>query len=228
LSLLIYLPGETSPGTETLNRLVPGLVRSDDAQPFAAAVIEQGPDGGSGMLFGWSDGIRLDRSRQTWEQIPGVNAWMGYETASPPTAESLQRSKQIDGLAIEFGDQVWTVPCVLHLPSHIDLDNTGRPIEKPIKSCETFAQRAADRLDRIISDLHEGRDSFDLVRDFADAVEVLQWNYRLLPLLIARFGWFNRNTVTEVLTKSCDVQRVFAEVESIQKKRIAPVAPSVS
>lgn len=95
--------------------------------PVCRQIVANGPDGGSGTLFGAGSYCQsADRAGvyvgdQTWRRAPGATWWIGWYTAERPTPEELARSRQIPGENVTLGDgRLWHVPIAR---SCVDGDN---------------------------------------------------------------------------------------------------------
>jgi len=152
--LIYYLPG--MPTTATIAELrAAGLGHAieEDVGLGRAGVMRGGPDGGAGLIVGYTDrlagqALGMFPDGQRWERMawpPGMNAgargaaWVGWWPGSPPRPEELARARMLTGHWVTLADgQGYLVPTVrravetsagtayiVSLPHTIRLDAAG-------------------------------------------------------------------------------------------------------
>jgi hypothetical protein len=152
MHFLIYVPGGR--GSEDLAQVgLSDLTSGAWAKPYVA-----GPDGGTGVMFGWivngePPAIRYSDEEQTWlPAVPFGNLeperyWVGFWNRSLPTPGDLLRPKFHAGHNVALGDgNEWQVPSCGDLPHAYGLDDDGnwrlkvsrefRPIVEAAKAWE--------------------------------------------------------------------------------------------
>lgn len=156
---LIYIPHVQGATDDHLRRLgLEQLLR--DGGPSWLEVLENGPDGGRGMVATWMFGRPeldpfpgVDLARQHWEPAAG-NAesgrpqgafWIGWEIARPPMPAHLARRKQYAGIRVELHDgSAWMIPESRSLPHIVGLDADGRVAMQYAPEFERFCRKAEE------------------------------------------------------------------------------------
>lgn len=195
----------------------------------ASRECQSGPGGMPGLIL--ADAQRLGDleagyypDRQTWRQIPGVDAWVGYFTARKPIAADLARPKQLQGHFVELLDGGhWLVPMarsyieeeselryLCMLPERATLNAQGQWAPGPV--IDRFAPLWAIG-ERWVDKGMAGTKYGDGVRD---SVAAMQVNYVLGEVEADVLGLFTADHIKEVLDAVIDTPTLRAW----QKKRI--------
>jgi hypothetical protein len=128
-------------------------------------------------------------AEQTWTPIgDGTGAWIGLDTASPPTPDDLRRREFHVGYSLELGDgNEWMIPVIRRpdgttsLPCDMVWDAAGE-VQQPIKrSYERFWNDSAIIAEWAF-DLDSGeKKDLPIGRMLSLAVQALSINYRFGP-----------------------------------------------
>ena len=241
---LYFLPGEPKvPDRERI--AAAGLQYAfDDLDEMVPGTISGngGPDGNPGVVIAakrTAGRVGYYPDVQTWQQIPGSEAWIGYVTAEPPKPADLLRSKPIAGHEVELGDgQRWLVPIasqatekegeyagnVCALTVGLMRDSDGRWVRGEVadkhKSLWDLAEPCWDALVRGT----EGPLRDSLPAQGEAAVAVLSGNYRLSDTEVDLLGLLDDKNVTEILLALVD----WPTVTELLKKTADTVAATSS
>ena len=207
-----------------------------------------GPAGQHGVIVARSESLASARvgywpDKQTWRKLPGIEAWAGFETGSPPGPAELVRAATLPGHQLALGDgRSWLVPVAIEasgpplrfrkaLPVTMDVNDAGEWIDgEVLEAYRPLWEIAADWWDarvELAQHVSEGKRD-DEFRDerftkgwiFDSAVDVLAVHYRLGKLEVAMLGLFSSNAGMEVLDYLVDEPgyRAIREAEATQKK----------
>jgi hypothetical protein len=136
----IYIPNVQGADNAHLERVGLGELCTDKG-PEWCQVLQNGPDGGRGMVGMWRTnhpeldplwGVQLDK--QKW--LPGPankngrkkgDFWIGWETERPPKPDDLRRAKMHSGGYVTLRDgNHWLIPEAIQLPHLVGIDeDTG-------------------------------------------------------------------------------------------------------
>lgn len=125
---LIYIPNAQGQSPALLTAAGLGALVDIGISWSGREVINNGPDGGAGILFYWEDlgrpdsnargGVFLDS--QEWKPEQGAATprfWIGWEKDRKPTPADLERKKMHAGEAVTLCDgNAWTIPLARQLP----------------------------------------------------------------------------------------------------------------
>jgi hypothetical protein len=190
---LYYLPNCDKPSRKALDASGVGYAFPSDKWSHSGCL--RGPDGGRGLVLAAPDAVPTERVRyteadQTWRQIPGSSAWLGWFTDEPPGPIDLRREKLLEGYPCPMADgREWIVPLAREaaesdgrvdrrqaLPRRLELNADGEFSAGDVLPdyCELneIAARFLDASERS----EAGAFSFEAV---AAAVRVLAHNYRI-------------------------------------------------
>lgn len=255
---LVYIPGAEGADPAQLDRVgLEGLQRGCaqltedriDDTPQAFPILNDGPDGGAGVIFSWLDPRAPDKNpraghfadSQTWtpappdpvRKLPAKRYWLGIETARPPRPDDLARRHQLHGLEILLaGDedlpreqrQGWRIPSALTLPARYVLDpETG-------EECQEVKSPYRDLWDRSrwFWDVAENYVRHDIPFDRKQLREYiacfLSQNYRVnLPLCYA-LKLFDGVTEWNAALATVDFSRL-QDIEAEVQKKSSPLTP---
>lgn len=186
MHFLIYIPGHVTQ-TELASVGLPGLVEDSFSK-----LEHIGPDGQSGTLFGW----RPLKGRMYHEYNPGEQTWVpsvpfdgqpegaywaGWNTASPPTPDDLQRRFPFRALSVLLGDRrEWWFPAERELPFDLRLGPERQWSIVPMERFDEFCHACRELRELLSLAPEERRDIFmQELTEFARAG--LEMNYRLCP-----------------------------------------------
>lgn len=238
----IYIPGATAPNPALLDQVgLPGLVRDNDVGPQLVPILNNGPDGGGGLLFTWLDvaGIQNNPVQgysadvQRWEPaprdpvlgLPEKRYWFGFEPQRPPTPEDLLRRNPLPGFHAPLADgNDWLVPNSQRLPHRFAFGADGHEttVVKP-EYAELYRkmQWCYDAVEAYVR--YGGRRDPVQFRDYLAGM--LSQNYRLnLPLcywlqLFDETNWWTGSLMTvDWMT--------LQQIEEDLKKKEAALSPS--
>jgi hypothetical protein len=193
-----------------------------------------GPDNMIGLVLGQqSEGLGYYPQRQTWRKIPSspAGAWVGFETATPPGPDDLQRAKTIDGKLVELGDgNQWLIPIarrpvesnghlagMIALPERLALDDVGEWVSGGVDPKYREVWEAAILFwDSLMSaDVDENGISLTFSQAADAAVAALAANYRVNRLEVSALGLLSDSIINAILETLVD----FDSVRSYLKKK---------
>ncbi len=103
-------------------------------------IIQNGPDGGSGVLYAWRGGDADTDAQlavvpaQEWQaakpdperELPAGRYWFGHEPGRPVLPDDIMRSTTFFGSPVQLADgQFWKIPAARQLPHRHGLDDEG-------------------------------------------------------------------------------------------------------
>lgn len=231
---LIFIPNETIQKREALaDAGFDGLVLPGEPDPFWFQIEGSGgPDGQPGLLV--LPHSSPDESRnplpgyhpqtQTWQQLPGSDCWIGWQTDNPPTPLDLARRSALlyPGPAVELNDgQRWVIPSCMD-QKHVMVPSADGWTTKDQTRWPDLYTLAAPVLEMI-----EANQRDDLEFDYslaADLVcECLRLNYRLTPAIVGALGLLDQDLLPRLASLATDYDRILSLIgELAQKKQPAP------
>lgn len=248
--LLYYLPNAKTLGRAELEPL--GLLPALGDGFRVAQVNERGPDGGGGLIVGSNKGIedisvRNHPTRQTWQQVPGKQVWLGFYHDDRPRPADLIRKEPLAGHLVRLADENdWLVPVArgwqfdpqqpeasgpyIALPQAIGMGEDGSwaagdPVAKYARlwktACDWWDVRSG-ATEITEGEIAEGESQTTIEFDFAGgldaAVDVLATNYRLGRFEVAVLGLFDNLSPGKILDAAIDCPTIAAWSEAESKK----------
>lgn len=221
--LLYYVPGTATINKVKIVELGLGYAVEDGGPDYAG--MSPGPDKASGVVFSLpgASGTQAQPSQAgdyTFEQMPGMDVWCGFNPTSPPAPEDLARKEQIGGHDVRLADgNVWHVPVAravngaTSLPRRLKWDGTDwKPGDVLPQYRDLFAGACA------VWDALVEQDAGEIT--FNDecglAVTALAINYRLGPAEVSLLGLFDTESEGEVAKALIDWPTL---EEYLKKKR---------
>ncbi len=202
---LIFIPNETIQKREALaDAGFEGLVLPGEPDPFWFQIEGSGgPDGQPGLLV--LPHSSPDESRnplpgyhpqtQTWQQLPGSDCWIGWQTDNPPTPLDLKH------VMVPSADG-WTTKDQTRWP---DLYTLAAPVLEMIEANQR-------------DDLEF---NYSLAADLV--CECLRLNYRLTPAIVGALGLLDQDLLPRLASLATDFDRILSLIgELAQKKQPAP------
>lgn len=198
-----------------------------ERSPACREIINNGPDGGRGMLYAErAESLGYNRNTQKWQRIPVTDCWCGWATDQElPTPETLIRREALAGHFIELGDgQSWLVPVarsvvpdapelrwVVRLPQRLELGDDGQwKYGSVVARYQRLWDIATTWYDQVLRGRMGDSDEIDVEISVADAInlacEVLQANYRVGPVELSAMGVWESGLFGTVLDALCDMQ----------------------
>lgn len=230
---LIFLPGRRGGTVQHLRDVgLAALLAADDPGPSFADVLENGPDGGGGLLAFWDDTLHPDRTprpqilreTQTWEpakphgDLAAGRFWLGCETDRPVRPCDLERRRMQPGADVLLADgQAWHVPIARQLPCVLGLDDQGRVASQMKNAYVPFYESAWKTLEQFDFS-QEGKASIDHACGFDFAAQALGINYRLNRDVADFLKIIDTSALWEIPKAVCEFE---ALVEHAQKKTAA-------
>lgn len=218
-----------------------------ERQPACRQVIANGPDGGTGMIYGErAERVGYEPTAQRWQRIPGTDCWCGWYTGEAlPEPAALIRREQLAGHAITLGGgHSWLVPVarsvvtsdptlrwVIQLPQSMELGDDGQwyfgAIVPRYRRLWDIASTWYDQVLRGRISQDEVDVELTVPEAISMACEVLQSNYRVGPVELSAMGAWESGMYGQVLDTLCDlptlVEWLTSKDESAEKKS-EPVA----
>ena len=223
---VLYLPGVNAANNEALEQVgLPRLVRENDIDPMFSAVLENGPDGGTGTFVHFDPQQRYSPGAYTWTKCPtpGKNFWWG-ESSEVSTASDLARCEQLPGRRCVLGDQPWLIPNALMLPHDFGLGSDGQP-ERFITSKYTrLAAQSLNAFAKARELIEQGAGlGPDRAVQFLDyLMMILAENYRVFPEYILSRRLISEENWPRMLMCAIDAQALIKiEEEVLQKKTVS-------
>lgn len=142
---LYFLPDRNA-GVKLSDLCAMGLAHAfEKDRDITRVPTEKGPGGRPGVVV--ADATHVKRvgyysTEQRWQQMHGLDAWVGIFTNQVPTPNDLRRADILHGYPVELADgKEWTIPLVRAcaanddgmtwtsaLPARMDIDSEGRAI----------------------------------------------------------------------------------------------------
>lgn len=214
---LLFLPGKRAANPQNLHDVGLGaLLRPDDAAPMYADLLGAGPGGEAGQMVTWAPASPVYQpDRQLWRRaapdpvrnLPGGRYWVGWWAGEPPTPEELARPKVIFGRArLRYNGFDWQVPSLLNLPCRLSLcEQTGSLLRTPKPEYDDWRREVDFALDLVRIALEGDLANVSLEHQFAQAVRLLQLNYRMVPELAVELGpLVDEESIFQTLVAACD------------------------
>jgi len=177
--------------------------------------------------------------KQTWQKIPGLDAWVGFYTGQAPGPNDLARSTMLDGHAVELGDgRRWIVPIAVGGPEEGDAELTRyRTLPHVDRLDEDGNWTVGDVLPRYAplwdaaaawwdakwsaaGEDNEAADTGDAIRVIfkiddarGAAVTILAANYRVSAIEVSLLGLLNDQTRVAILDAAIDWPTIAAWVQ---------------
>ena len=237
---LYYAPGKKQPLTrpEAVDAFLCelGLDHVDRAIQ-SRVVMNHGPDGKSGLIFGPADTPRLGyyANEQTWWPVPDRPYWIGWQTDAQPGPEDLARKSQLAGIPLTLADgNKWVIPLAQHwdgqtqLPVIYRLGKGG--VEKDVvPALKPFQEAVQKFLDVWKAALEKGEEPTypdDELFDLAGLA--LSLNYKIgrweaLALgLLQSSRYADMSSVWDVCSATFNWQGVMAALATMAEKKRDP------
>lgn len=201
-------------GRSTMNRAQAvelGLGYAAGPGSCSSVATSSGPDGQAGVVFSFG-GTRVHRAdAATWEEhyaLEGV--WVGFDPASPPAPEDLEREAVIKGHAVTLGDgRQWIVPVARKISG-----DSGLPCRLRMTRDGWVVGDVSDAQHRALFD--RACEIWDMLRDGSVTLEdecdlaaiALGMNYRVCAAEISTLGLFTTQAEAEVVEAILDLPSV--------------------
>ncbi len=225
---LYYIPGMESPTPQDI--INAGLRHAFDGQREISCQC-QGPDNEThgAILY---DGrvkpndirdVHYNPATQTWQQIPGRTAWIGWVTGQIPGPEDLERGEMLDGHLVEMADErKWLCPVArglipsdetlqwtCELEEKIGLDKDGKIIVDGVipkyQKLWALADTYWNVLNGAITETDdEGVALFEMENVTQSAIQCLTTNYRIDLCEMDVLGLFSIKTPAKILEALVD------------------------
>lgn len=229
--LLYYLAGAKTLGRAELEPL--GLLPALGDGYRVAQVMERGPDGGGGLIAAANEGIedvavRNHLTRQTWQQIPGKDWWLGFYHDDRPTPADLRRTRgSVAGHAVRLLDaQDWEIPIGEYLPRAFTKNEAGEWIEGPVlpqyADLDAIAERWCNARGKAeTTEIDSGARvviPFPVIEGIEASARALEINYRIGVEEVAMLSLIGNEQIIEVLDALIDLPGKLAIAEALAKK----------
>lgn len=183
-----------------------------------------GPEGVSCMVLsaGSAKETLYKPAEQVWEKSVTGKYFVGYWTASPPTAEELARASQIEGHIIETDSGRWKIPLARlvtgasgAIPQRIVIGKGGSIAYEPMAKYADFSKRAEDLWHDYLVSLKvlEEDDLLTEKQMVAFGVEALGFNYHVGTDEINALQIFNTLTFTDMIYAVIDRPTIVAYLD---------------
>jgi hypothetical protein len=234
MHFLLYIPDETRQSRAVLADAGFGdLLKSGDPDPLVTIPDCVGPDKKTtgAIVLPFSDADESNNpplgflpDRQTWIPIAASDCWVGWVTASPPTADDLARSTPplYPGPAIELNDgNEWVIPSCMD-QKHVMVPAGAGWTTKECKRWPDLYTLAEPVLAMIEANQTDDID-FDYGLTASFISEVLRLNYRLTPQLIGALSLLDQDSLPRLAALATDYVRILTLIQELaQKKQPAP------
>jgi hypothetical protein len=242
MHFLLYIPGETRQSRAVLDDAGFGdLLKAGDPDPLVTIPDCVGPDQKTtgAIVLPFSDADESNNpplgylpDRQTWVPIAASDCWVGWVTASPPTADDLARSTPLPhaGPMIRLGDnRPWSIPSCLDQRQVMVPTATGSWTTDDRPRWPELYAMAAPLLDTLEAAMRrEVSEETPLTIDNAAATtflaELLCINYRLTPQVIGALGLLDADRLVQLVAIATDYARLTALAKDLDEKK--PPAPT--
>lgn len=226
--MYVYIPEYAGPkGIEALRSVGLETLHDDGRSLEHREILNNGPDGRSGILFGWGALGKMTAylpASQEWIRctpcgdLPGGRAWIGWDKDAPPSPETLARKKQLAGEHLLLADgREWLIPVAQHLPKLMKLSQeTGQVTSVVAPQYKAFLQDAWNTLAKFME--RDGEVYIDYQVGFSAAVRVLAMNYRICRDLADALGILGDNELWTIPSTACECA---AMLDLLQKKSLS-------
>ena len=232
--IVIYLPGRRGADPRMLREVGLGSLLADgDSGPSFADVLENGPDGGAGVLLFWDNPLTPDRTPRltvadnTWQPakrsgtLPGGRFWLGQETGGIVRPCDLERrTMQPGGDVILEDGQAWHVPVARQLPRVLGLDDLGNVSGRVRDEYKAFFDAAWASIERF--QLGEGGLQIPYDDGFDFCALALSINYRVNRDVADFLGIIGTAALFEIPKVVCELEEL---VNHFQKKSVGDTRP---
>lgn len=225
--LFVYLPAYV--GRRTLDALKSVKLETlhDDGLTLEFAdVLENGPDGGSGVIAGWGELGKITAYRpasQVWHKVvkqtladgtvlDAGRAWIGWDRDDPPTPENLARRKQMTGSRLRLADgHEWLIPIARHLPMLLGLADDETVSRTVIPQYRKFWQDSYGMLTHFTTESAEV--GIDPVVGIDYCASALAVNYRMNRDLASCLSLLDSHLFWEIPKIVCEYDKLAEWVE---------------
>lgn len=241
MEFIYYVPRATSQSTQ----IPPALAYAFGDRVTSSAVHANGPDGGSGTVFGgatYADNLAMFgvyHDRQTWKPYPGSPYWIGWNTEHPPQPAELIGENPIEGLAVRLGDgNHWQIPrarsCVqletgqlapiISLPRRMELTDGCEWVPGGVLQPYVDLFNVAEKWWQfLMQEAERSADSEEISIQVSEAADwcttVLATNYRVSAVEVWLLDLLNDFTRGDILNAVVDLQ---TWMDRAAKKNVTP------
>lgn len=234
--LFVYLPAYV--GRRTLDALKSVKLETlhDDGLTLEFAdVLENGPDGGAGVIAGWGELGKITAYRpasQEWNKVvkqtladgtvlDAGRAWIGWDRDDPPTPENLLRRKQLGGEFVKLDDgREWLIAVAEQLPKRCRLSEDGTLAMTVTPFYRDFYDYAYAVLGRYTE--QAGEVYIDYEYGFDACTRILAMNYRVSRDLVSVLGLIGSRELWSVPATCCEVAALYQLVEKKNRSASPP------
>ena len=232
MHFVLYIPGGTGYDAEAHLAKVGLSSLHDSAIGALVSDVDEGPDGGRGVLLRWEHGLHSERNAshrtddKTWWQDKHKNRfWIGWHAEAPPQPIDLQRNRSLEHnpelnsfpVRLEDGN-TWWVPVARDLPKRYDQDpETGQQRLAEKTPFQKFWDATLDMRDRYRNGSLD-RD-FQLDGAFEFAVQALALNYRICAEVIYALGLFDQRDPLQIIMAAVEQSLTFERVVTVHERR---------
>ena len=231
---LIFIPNETIQKRETLTDAgFAGLLLPEESDPFWFQIEGSGgPDGNPGQLVlphsspdeshnpvpGYSP------ATQTWEQLPGMDCWIGWQTDNPPKPADLLRQPgpRYHGPAVELNDgHDWLIPACMDQKHVMVPDGSGWSTKNSSRWPDLYT--LAEPVLAMIESNQRDEEPFNHGMAATFVCECLRLNYRVNPAIVGALSLLDQDLLPRLAALATDYSRIFNLIQELaQKKQPAP------
>ena len=251
-TLLFFLPRDRSTPVQNGQELIDvGITYVDAFEGVTSNYTISGPGGQGGAIAslhtpaGNSGPAPVYRpDQQHWRKHASGKYWVGYYTDDPPTPETLQRRRTVDGVSVRLiGGGDWIVPvCVpsligtgtgATLPRQYGLNDSGEVVSAIRKDFASLADRCFAFFQRYIGNDNSSKSDDEKFAQFkADlslASDLLAVNYRVSYFeAVGVLELFGSEEYGRVLRAAIEADAIDQAVIDQRKKGQAPDASDTS
>lgn len=213
MSLLVFFPGALGRVHNKTLLDDAGLapLYDDDTEIAFADVLDNGPDGGTGILCGLNVPVLFHAAdKQEWHEcsqdgkLEAGRAWIGWFKNQRPTPETLARKKQFNGELTELNDgNEWLIPIAKQLPHVLGRTREGKAKLTVAERYRAFFERSYAVLEMFMT-APQGEAAMTYEEAQAYGVQALAINYRVTVDLVVALELITTDllwTIPEIVTE---------------------------
>ena len=228
----VYVPkGEQSPNL--LDNLgIADLAR--DSGVFYTTVMENGPDGGGGLLLDFGPPVQYHVGERTWipcafdkdRNLSKGRFYWGLAGGRWPLPSELERKNTVRGSLRTLGDgQEWLVPNMVALPHRLTIDDdTGDPIREVSPDWKALYEKMVWACEQCRMSV-ENDSELDEAKCWHYLADILAVNYRVNREIVFKMRLLTDDNWMHLMCRTIDFAKIRQIQDDLQKKRLASKQP---